>query len=325
MNPMVKKFKGKWQVDCQPGGRDNKRYKRLFDTQNEAKRFEVYLLSEYNQSKEWNGLAKKDNRTLFQLCELWYQLHGRNLKDGVGRLALLQNMCDKLNDPMLDNFSKKQFAKYREKRLKEVSAATVNHDHSYLNAVFEELIRLGEVEYNPIKGIRKLKTDETELYFLTSEQIKRLFVELGNSLNDSLITVVKICLSCGTRWSEAEKLEENQIRNGSIYLGKTKSGKNRVLPISKDLEKEILSKLPFTPCSQAFKAAMKRADIQTPAGQMTHILRHTFASHFMANGGNILVLQNALGHSDLKMTIRYAHFAPDHLQEIKELNPLKSI
>jgi site-specific recombinase XerD len=42
----------------------------------------------------------------------------------------------------------------------------------------------------------------------------------------------------------------------------------------------------------------------------------------MMNGDNILVLQRALRHSDIKMTIRYAHFAPDHLKEIKELNPL---
>ncbi len=39
------------------------------------------------------------------------------------------------------------------------------------------------------------------------------------------------------------------------------------------------------------------------------MLRHTFASHFMMNGGNILVLQHVLGHTDIKMTMRYAHFA----------------
>lgn len=30
----------------------------------------------------------------------------------------------------------------------------------------------------------------------------------------------------------------------------------------------------------------------------------------MMNGGNILVLQRILGHTDIKMTMRYAHFAP---------------
>ena len=55
---------------------------------------------------------------------------------------------------------------------------------------------------------------------------------------------------------------------------------------------------------------------------MTHVLRHSFASHFMMNGGNILTLQKILGHSTLAMTIRYAHLAPDYLDEARKLNPL---
>ncbi len=42
----------------------------------------------------------------------------------------------------------------------------------------------------------------------------------------------------------------------------------------------------------------------------------------MMNGGNILVLQRVLGHTDIKMTMRYAHFAPDHLEGAVTFNPL---
>jgi site-specific recombinase XerD len=45
----------------------------------------------------------------------------------------------------------------------------------------------------------------------------------------------------------------------------------------------------------------------------------------MMNGGNILALQKILGHSTLTMTMRYAHLAPDHLQEAKTLNPLSRL
>ena len=45
-----------------------------------------------------------------------------------------------------------------------------------------------------------------------------------------------------------------------------------------------------------------------------HDLRHTFASHFMMKGGNIYDLQKILGHSTIKMTERYAHLSPTHLE-----------
>ncbi len=44
-----------------------------------------------------------------------------------------------------------------------------------------------------------------------------------------------------------------------------------------------------------------------------HAMRHTFASHYVMQGGNILALQKILGHSDVKVTMIYAHLAPDFL------------
>ncbi len=53
--------------------------------------------------------------------------------------------------------------------------------------------------------------------------------------------------------------------------------------------------------------------------------RLTFASYFMQGGGNILTLQRVLGHKDVEMTMRYAHLAPQHLQEVKALHPLTAL
>ncbi|HHW0111911.1 TPA: tyrosine-type recombinase/integrase, partial [Escherichia coli] len=50
---------------------------------------------------------------------------------------------------------------------------------------------------------------------------------------------------------------------------------------------------------------------------------HTFASHFMMNGGNIIALQQILGHASIQQTMAYAHLAPDYLQNAVALNPLK--
>lgn len=140
---MIKKVKttatGKnWEVNIKIGGRNGKHHKRLFATQAEAKRFETELIYNNNKSKDWNSGGKyKDQRRLLELCELWHELHGKNLKDGIGRLHILRALCNKIKNPKVSDFNKKMFAAYRARRLNEVTPNTVNHDHSYLNAVFE--------------------------------------------------------------------------------------------------------------------------------------------------------------------------------------------
>lgn len=139
-----------------------------------------------------------------------------------------------------------------------------------------------------------------------------------------------MALSTGARWSEAEEIEIGQIKAGLVQFTKTKSGKLRSVPISDELEHELrehhkqhgMVNRVFGPAWAAFREGIERAEIALPEGQMTHSLRHTFASHFMMSGGNILTLQRILGHQSLTMTMRYAHLAPDHLQEAKRLNPL---
>ena len=55
------------------------------------------------------------------------------------------------------------------------------------------------------------------------------------------------------------------------------------------------------------------------------MLRHTFASHFIMNGGNLLTLQKILGHQAINMTMRYAHLDPDHLSEAVTYNPISKL
>jgi site-specific recombinase XerD len=77
--------------------------------------------------------------------------------------------------------------------------------------------------------------------------------------------------------------------------------------------------------TNAFRYAIQQAGIELPDGQLTHVLRHTYASHFMMGGGNILTLQRILGHQSIAMTMRYAHLAPDHLEESRRLNPFTAV
>ena len=57
-------------------------------------------------------------------------------------------------------------------------------------------------------------------------------------------------------------------------------------------------------------------------GEQVNVLRHTFASHFMMNAGDMLVLQRIIGHSNIRETMRYSHSSPEHLPDAVLFNPL---
>jgi integrase len=330
----ISKANGGWLVDIQPAGRGGKRFRKTLKTQAEAKAHEAWLKSQVTQSAEWLP-KKKDLRKLSELIDLWYEHHGIGLSSGRDTNQRLLAMAAAMDNPIASSFSASMFAEYRTRRIEAgISANNMNREHSYLRSVFNELERLGYWKAeNPLAKLRQFKIQQTELSYLTHEQIATLLAELQTAQNPHVNLITQVCLCTGARWSEAEELRTSQVRDGQIQFANTKSGKVRSVPISDELQSTLNDHYKshgtgariFGYAYSAFRDGLDRAGIELPDGQLTHALRHSFASHFMMNGGNILVLQRILGHASLTMTMRYAHLAPEHLQEAKLLNPLAAL
>lgn len=313
----IKKVKNGYQVNRKVGGRNGKRYIKTFKRKIDAERYERFVIDEYENGQPW----QPGNKALapIEVFDHWYKVKGVSLRDGKRRYEYLKKLVLVAKD-------KQAFYEYRNNRLlKGISKATLNRELSYIRAAYKLAHHDNKITVNPFQNVVTLKEDDVELSYLTNDQIKELLISAALSSNESLIHVVRLSLITGGRWSEIETLRKQDIQNGLIRLTKTKNGRIRHIPVDATYTDNIKPFNPqrlFKPCYYAFRSALKRAKIELPKGQMAHVLRHTFASHFIMNGGDILTLQKILDHSDLKTTQRYAHLAPDYLDTVKKLNPL---
>lgn len=318
---------GRWRVDVEPI--KGKRFRKTLKTKGEAQRFEATCRAKVIDTPDWSP-KPKDRRTVSELVKLWFDLHGSSLSDGVRRKAILDEAAATLGDPKAIAVEGATVANLRATWLTAgVSPKTTNNRLGYLKAVYNNLHSLGVIDYPcPFARLKPIKLQERPLSYLSIEQIGEVLDALDDRADTSPHppVIARLCLATGARWGEAEQLGPDRLRGNLVVFANTKSKRVRSVPISDALAKRLRAHWkkhgPFTHCMLTFSRVLETTSIRLPAGQATHVLRHTFASHFVMRGGNILVLQKILGHSSLTMTMRYAHLAPDHLQEALLFNPL---
>ena len=322
---LVKLPNGKWKADIEPI--KGKRFRKTFKTKGEAQRFEANVRSKLITQPDWSP-KPKDKRTLLELIQVWFDMHGASLSDGKRRNAILITAAKQLGNPMALTVSGSKVANLRASWLQDgLSGKTANNRLAYLKAVSNQLHRLDEIDYPcPFDKVPALKLQERPLTYLTQPQIAELLAALdARATSPHPAMMARLCLATGCRWGEAQAIGPDQVRGDQVTFHNTKGKRVRVIPISQRLETELQQHWrqhgPFTNCLMTFCRVLESTSIKLPAGQASHVLRHSFASHFVISGGNILVLQKILGHTSLAMTMRYAHLAPDHLQDALAFNP----
>ncbi len=325
---------GQYLVDFRPNG-SNRRFRKIHNTKAEARQFKSWVVSNHARNPDWTPKKRKqqDRRRLNELIEEWWNLHGFMLDEGIKRKKKLLLISEIMGNPVAATINKETLADFRPIRLADgIKPKTVNNEHGYLVSLFNKLIELGKWKHeNKLTGIKKLRLTEKELAYLEEPQIVALLDELKSAGNQRVLLVVELCLSTGARWNEALQLHSRHIKKGAVQYVDTKNDTTRWVEIDGGLEKRLRAMAEETEdgyvfrrtrCEDQFANAIKKAGIDLPDGQSTHVLRHTFATTYLANGGDIKTLQSILGHKHLSSTMVYLKVVSAMKAKVVQLNPL---
>lgn len=205
------------------------------------------------------------------------------------------------------------------------SKSTLNQNRSALSVIFEWARREGEwTGPNPARAIKVFKVGPGRTRYLTPDEAARLVMAAAPHLK----VLLMLALHTGGRRGELLALtwHDVDIEAGVITFRRetTKSRKTRHVPMSADLIAFLrplwkpdgpvctFEGRPLKRARKAFESARRRAGLGKDV--VLHTTRHSAASFFVQRGGSIYDLQKILGHCDIKLTERYAHLSPEHIQ-----------
>lgn len=218
--------------------------------------------------------------------------------------------------------------KYKRERLACVAPATVNRELATLRHMYTKAAEWGYVRVHPLKGVTQLKEPPGRVRYLREEEIGRL---LG-CCAAHVLPIVVAALHTGMRKGELLGLrwERVDLERRRITVLHSKNNEVRSVPVNRTLY-GVLEELgrkgrsghvfrgpdgkALGDIKKGFAGAVRRAGIED---FRFHDLRHTFASYMVMSGVDLRTVQQVLGHTELKTTLRYSHLSTRHVQESVE-------
>jgi len=213
-----------------------------------------------------------------------------------------------------------------------LAAATCNHHIKLLRHAFNLAIDWEMTAINPVARVPLFHEDNKVEHYMDDAQLERLLHVLRTDENRSVCMVALFLLSTGCRLNEvlSAKWSDVDLEKGvfTVRASNSKSKRLRSVPLNASAI-EVLNQLDtqgkfeplfinhktgeaYTTISKVWVRLRKKAEL--PHLRL-HDLRHQYAS-FLVNGGRTLYeVQQILGHSDPKVTMRYAHLSTKALQD----------
>jgi site-specific recombinase XerD len=194
---------------------------------------------------------------------------------------------------------------------------TLNVHVNALKFMFEEV--LGRKVTMKVRYSKKSKALPV---CLSKEEVLRLFDAVANPMHR---LILELMYSAGLRVSEAVCLRpaDIEIERGIGWVRRGKGGKDRPFIIAQCLKEKLMEQLSCCKGAYVFsgrnghltirsvqeivKDAAKKAGITKNVHP--HSLRHSFATHLIENGYDVVAVQPLMGHSSAETTQAYVHMA----------------
>ena len=246
----------------------------------------------------------------------------------------------------LEKLTGEEIKYYIESKYSKNKTNTFNCHARALRAFFNYLERDGYLIANPARNIKPKKVRKEKIDYFTIDQVRRLITSFDLRYKSELrnLLIVMVLLDTGVRNSELVriKLEDINYQERSIYVYATKTNTFRTVYYSKETERilnvyrrEVLKGADKGPlfikfnnqCNEPIAGEGINADIvyrllnrkaQKVFGSdiriNPHKFRHTFATHFVINGGDPFSLRDLLGHTNIETTKIYVDMSPKDLK-----------
>ena len=207
-----------------------------------------------------------------------------------------------------------------------------NHGLALLRQILNFAAACGHVDTNPARDIRRNRRPVLTR-FLSREEVGRLHRVLDRQTGrgeQQQADIVRLLLLTGCRRGEIVQLRWSEVDDGRLILQESKTGR-RTVPLNTQaravLECQPRGTSPFVfpsprdPSQPRSRNLALWYRVRREAGiedVRLHDLRHTVASHAVMNGVPVPVVSRLLGHSNVSMTLRYAHLGDRDIERAAE-------